>query len=195
MKILSFKSIDTNYPSDTSKGWPWSRVYEYPLILNTIEKYKFISKPRIHNTSWGFEGCHVEFKDLLEQSYDVLNSDLKPSSLPNTTIWNLLDDPLPHWAETFDFVINVSTLEEVDTDHISIFNRLLFMTKPGGIVICTFDLPGLQLDKFETLFNQKYQENSNHVTPSNSVTNAHYPHPSYMSYNMHLKVGYLVVQK
>ena len=125
----------------------------------------------------------------------MINSDIKPSNIPNTTVWDLLEQPPALWQDSFDFVVNVSTLEEVNTNHVDIFNRLVYMTKPGGIIICTFDLPGLQIAKFEALFNQKYQQSDNHVTPSNSIVNGHYPHPSYMNYNMHLKVGYFIVQK
>ena len=68
----------------------------------------------------------------------------------------------------YDVVINISTLEEVNAEHITIFNNLLSQVKKDGLLICTFDLPGLQLNKFEELFNQKLKTNNNNLNNLNS---------------------------
>lgn len=61
------------------------------------------------------------------------------------------------------------------------------MVKPGGYFICTFDLPGLQLEKFEELFGRKYEVSNNPIAGNNSeVINKRYSH---------LKCGYMVIQK
>ena len=61
------------------------------------------------------------------------------------------------------------------------------MIKPGGYFICTFDLPGLQLEKFETLFNKKLNRPDSPISGINSeLQNATY---------FYLNCGYMVVQK
>ena len=187
MELLEFKSIDRNFRYDLDGGW-WSRIYEYPLMLDLLTKYGANSESSIHNTCWGFEGCHVWFKDILDSTYPLnINSDLKASLLPNTTVYNILHGPKEEWIENFDFVLNVSTLEEIKGDHLIAFNNSFSMVKPGGYFICTFDIPGLQMPKFEDLFNTKFSWGENHITGENSD----FPQSRYQG----LSCGYMVVQK
>tara|TARA_R110000772_G_scaffold38885_6_gene91477 strand:- start:288 stop:851 length:564 start_codon:yes stop_codon:yes gene_type:complete len=168
MKLLEFKSIDISDRIDMGGGW-WSRIYEYPLVLDLLDKYGATNESKIHNTCWGFEGVHVWFKNILDKKYlNNINSDIKSSSEPNTCIYNLTTKPKDEWVESFDFVINISTLEEVNADHIDVFYKSFSMVKPGGYFICTFDLPGLQIDKFENLFNTKYELTNNPINGLNS---------------------------
>ena len=192
MKKLEFQSIDRSNRVDLDGGW-WSRVYEYPLILDLLEKYGATPQSNIHNTSWGWEGlaeceCHLWFKNILDKKYpNNINSDIRISNELNTYIYDLTTNPKEEWVENFDFVINISTLEEVGADHIDVFNKSFSMVKKGGYFLCTFDLPGLQLDKFEKYFNTKYE-----ITPSPiSGVNSDFKTERYA----HLNCGYMVVQK
>lgn len=187
MKILEFKSINKTLRHDLEGGW-WSRIYEYPLVLDLLDKYGANNDSHIHNTCWGWQGVHIWFKNILDKKYNNnINSDIKKSNEPNTCIYNLLHDPKEEWIEKFDFVLNISTLEEVRGDHIDAFRKSFSMVKPGGYFICTFDLPGLQLEKFEKLFGQEYEVTNNPISGNNSeLTNTRYSH---------LKCGYMVIQK
>ena len=55
---------------------------------------------------------------------------------------------------------------------------MMELVKPGGHLICTFDLPGLDLLKFEGILGSTYQRDS-----TNGLTNGH------------LTCGLLVIEK
>tara|TARA_R110002153_G_scaffold150596_1_gene302088 strand:- start:51 stop:620 length:570 start_codon:yes stop_codon:yes gene_type:complete len=187
MKALEFENISRDFKYDLD-GLYWSRIYEYPLVLNLLEKYGANSESLIHNTSWGWEGVHIWFKNILDKKYvNNINSDMKKSNENNTYVYNLKDTPKEEWFEKFDFVLNISTLEEVRSDHTEVFQKSFSMVKPGGFFISTFDLPGLQLDKFEKLFNRKYIISDNGISGINSEIE--------QSRYTHLRCGYMVVQK
>tara|TARA_B100000131_G_scaffold323066_1_gene379574 strand:- start:3124 stop:3699 length:576 start_codon:yes stop_codon:yes gene_type:complete len=189
MKLLEFELIDRSYRYDMNMDAPWwSRIYEYPLVLDLLNKYGADKDSALHNTCWGFEGCHVWFKEILDKKYPLnINSDIRKSDLPNTFLYNITEPPKKEWIESFDFVINISTLEEVPQDHIDTFHQSFSMIKPGGYFICTFDLPGLQLEEFETLFNKKINRPDSPISGINSeLQNATY---------FYLNCGYMVVQK
>jgi len=188
MKLIEFKSVDRTFRYELLGKGNWSRIYEYPLVLDLLDKYGADSDSHIHNTCWGWEGVHIWFKNILDEKYkNNINSDIKKSDEPNTYIYNLLHEPIEEWIEKFDFVLNISTLEEVRGNHIDVFQKSFSMVKPGGYFISTFDLPGLQLEKFEKLFNQKYMVSDNPISGNNSeLINPR---------NSHLKCGYMVVKK
>jgi hypothetical protein len=193
MKVLEFKVIDNTYDSDMHYKW-WSRIYEYPLVLSLLKKYSADKNSKIHNTSWGSEKFgsvyldnHVKFKNKLDNDYeDVLHTDLIMSKLDKTDTYDITTRPSDKYINYFDFVLNISTLEEVKNDHINSFNNLMSMLKENGHLIITFDLPGLQLEKFENLFNQKIKSVEN---PLNG-TNSKFQNKGYS----HLNCGYLVVK-
>ncbi len=166
----------------------WSRVYEYELVLNNLEKYGCTSSSDIHNTCWGWQGTHVLFKNELDGKYTkVIHSDVKASNLPKTSIYDVTLPPPEIWKEKFDFVINVSTVEEINYSHLKVIENLLEMVNSGGYLIVTFDLPGMQLEKLEKLFNSKLPKSQNPITPTNSV----FPMPEFGQ----LKVGYFVIKR
>ena len=172
MKVKEFKQITITEPHDTQyKAW-WSRQYEYPTVLKEIARLK--KDPLIHNTCWGYQDCHVTFKNDLEELYgvsSVVNSDLKKSSYPNTCVWNVCEAPLTEWKEAFDIVLNISTLEEVPRDsQPTAFHNMMELVKPGGHLICTFDLPGLNLLEFEGILGSTYQEDSTNVLTNGRLT-------------------------
>lgn len=187
MKLLEFRKIRVSDRTE-AKYEAWSRIYEYPLVLDTIEKYKDGKDISIHNSSWGFGGCHVTFKDEIESRYrNVIHTDIKPSELANTAVWDITKAPPEEYLNRFDVVINVSTVEEVKFSHVKIFHNLLSQVKEGGILICTFDLPGLQLRKFEKLFGEKIAFFDDELNGAISE----FPNPKYKR----LKCGLMVVEK
>lgn len=165
MELLEFRKLNTEdeYSDKYNDGFAWSRVYEYPLIFNLIKKHYGENKNiLIHNTSWGFDGIHVSFKNDLDRLYpNVTHSDIKQSQLKNTIVYDITTEPTKDLIQKFDVVINISTLEEVNFDHLKTFNNLLKQVKKDGLLIITFDYPGLQLDKFESLFNCKLLTSEN----------------------------------
>lgn len=186
-EVLEFAYIGTEFPFDFKWGW-WSRIYEYPLAVFFLQKYGVDKESKIHNTCWGSQGPHIIFKNELEvMSNFVTNSDINPSKVANTTVFDLRSIPPQSWLGAFDFVINISTLEEINFAHIRIYENLLSMVKPGGYLIATFDLPGLQLEMFEELFGTKISRPPNPVSGDNS--------PYQMSQFSHLEVGYMVVKR
>ncbi len=190
--VLEFRNFSTDDPFDAKWG-AWSRVYEYKWVLQTLEKLGANSKSTVHNTSWGFEGgpytCHREFKEALDGAgYETLHSDIIPSTLPRTTLWNLTEDPPSDWVQGFDFVINISTMEEVNANHVQILRRLFSMVKEGGYLLCTFDLPGLQLPSIEEEIEENYFTNvKEKLTGDNSV----FPEPRFS----YLSAGKLLIQR
>ncbi len=186
-EVIDFSYIDKNFKFDFMWGW-WSRIYEYPLVLDQLNKLGWNKNSTIHNTCWGSQGCHILFKDQLEaKSSFVTNSDINSSVVKNTTVFDLRKNPPEEWRNHFDFVLNVSTLEEIRFPHVVIFQNLLTMVKPGGYLIATFDLPGLDLKMFEELFNCKIEQVPERVNGQNS--------PYQMSQFGQLEVGFMVVKR
>jgi hypothetical protein len=164
----------------------WSRIYEYPFVLSQIVGGS------VHNTAWGFEGIHLVFKDWLDDLYwDVVHSDLRPSPLPGTCVWDLTTPPPDEWVNRFDTVLCVSTLEHVTGDHAGIIrDNLLPQVRAGGRLVITFDLPGLQLDQVEGLVGCRMVVPDRPVTPVTSVE----PDRT-LNLDAGLRVGYLTIRK
>lgn len=54
-------------------------------MLDKIQQYTEGNDLKIHNSSWGFETCHIDFKNVLKSQYaEVVNSGILPSDVPNT---------------------------------------------------------------------------------------------------------------
>lgn len=186
-EVLEFSYIDKGFEFDYQWGW-WSRIFEYPLVLNKMRALGWNNSSKVHNTCWGSQGCHILFKEQLEQgSKFVVNSDINRSELPNTTVYDLTKTPSDEFLDDFDFVLNVSTLEEIRFPHLMVFQNLLSMVKPGGYLIATFDIPGLDLQMFEKLFGKKISQVAERVTGGNS--------PYLMTQYSHLEVGYMVIKR
>jgi hypothetical protein len=186
-KVLEFKLVDIDYKFDYKWGW-WSRVYEYELILQKLEQLKSNRNSLVHNTCWGYQGCHILFKDQLESKFDsVINSDILESQISNAIVHDLRSECPKEWENYFDFVINVSTLEEIRFPHIKVFENLLKMVKTNGYLIVTFDVPGLHLKSFEKLFNRKIDNVNSPISGKNS--------PYRMDQFEFLNSGYFIVRK
>lgn len=190
LKVLEFRKITTSDVFDDfyNDGYAWSRIYEYPAVISRIKTLTpDYSNVKIHNSSWGFEGVHVKFKDKLDLlSNNCLHSDIKSSKLDKTTIYDIKQPPPKNMQNMFDIVVNISTLEEVGGDHIEILYNLVSQVKTGGYFIGTFDLPGLQLEKFENLFKKQILIDG---TPVNGE-NSHLPNLK----SKNLNVGIMTLQ-
>lgn len=186
MEILEFRKIKTDDRHDKVFD-TWSRIYEYPMVLDMIEKYKTNGDISVHNSSWGYKGCHITFKDILEERYNkVTNTDINISKVPNTGVWDITKEN-KDFKEQFDVVLNVSTVEEVNFDHVTILKNLLKQTKSNGLLICTFDLPGLQLKEVEKFIGKTIERFDNELDGSVSAI----PNNNYK----HLTCGLLVIRK
>jgi hypothetical protein len=188
-EVVEFRTID--FTDDFDEKWIfWSRIYEYPIMLKAIKqlktKHKIINES-IHNTCWGFQDIHKQFKENLEKDYHkIVNSDILESTEKNTMVYDITKSP-KDMVNKFDFVINVSSIEEIFNNHYKTFRNLFDMVKKGGFLIMTFDLPGLQLSKFEKVFKQKMKYTDNPISGANSpIKDLRYKK---------LKVGFLVVRK
>lgn len=146
----------------------WSRIYEYPFVLAEIASAKKGS-PHIHNCSWGFTDIHLVFKTWLDMQYDnTFHSDIRPSTLCRTAYWDITVPPNEAFHDRFDFVLNISTLEEVPADHVQLLKHHLIQLKPGGRFVGTFDYPGLQLEAIEQFLDEKVVTPPSRLSPRNS---------------------------
>jgi len=169
MSVVEYRKIRASDRYEDSYG-VWSRIYEYPLVLDKIEQYSTGSDISVHNSSWGFETCHIDFKNVLESRYKtVVNSDINPADVPNTEVWDITSQPPAEYIDNFDVVLNVSTVEEVDDDHLKIIRNLVAQIKPGGLLIMTFDLPGMQLSKLNKLLGAELEEFDDNLNGANSA--------------------------
>lgn len=162
MKILEFRYITKNDCFNESYVH-WSRKYEYDTVIKYIQKYH-IEGFKIHNTSWGsshhnwYNDCHLPFKEKLDDlfgSKNVLHSDILPSDLPGTAIYDITKEPDDEFKSKFDVVLNISALEEIPGNHIQHLNNLFLNLKDEGYLIVTFDLPGFQLFDLEDSLEMK----------------------------------------
>jgi len=186
-KVHEFRYIDTTDSYDLKWGW-WSRIYEYELVLRVLNQLQLSNASKVHNTCWGYHGCHILFKNELESlGCEIINSDLLESKVDNTTIYDLRKSVPAEYEDSFDFVLNVSTIEEIDAPHLEIVSRLMSMVKVGGYLVVTFDIPGMQLYFLEQLFGTKIQGTKSPLNGSNS--------PYRMDEFQNLQVGYFVVER
>lgn len=193
MKILKFRYIYKTDPYDLqyNDGSAWSRCYEYKFVTDFLLMDKDIKKKSIHNTCWGFEGVHVKFKNSLEIICDnVINSDIRVSNIPNTIYHDITED-VEEFHDKFDYVLNVSTLEHINTKHDLLILNQLKQVKIGGYLIITFDFPdgsqGLNVDEVESGFNIKIENDGEILNGINSIVkNDRYSN---------LNCGCLIIQK
>jgi len=167
--IVDFRLLTRDDPFDLGYKY-WSRIYEYTYVKRILTELGADRTSSLHNTCWGFEGVHVDFKEYLDKTYnDVLHSDIKPSNLRNTMVHDITK---PYTLRKFDFVINVSTVEEVKHSHVEVIKNLLDQTREGGYVIITFDYGKasntLDLPDVEKMLGVKLQTSENDISGLNS---------------------------
>ena len=102
-------------------------------------------------------------------------------------IYDITNKPTEDKIEKFDVVLNVSTVEEVQDNHFNILHNLFNQVKKGGLLIITFDLPGLQINDFELMLDKKLKVSENDISGSNSILIN--PHCS------NLNCGILIIKK
>ncbi len=170
----------------------WSRIYEYPYVLRTLEQLGSTPSSLIHNTSWGFTGCHITFKDLLDAKYPgVVHSDIRVSTLPNTMYYDVTQSINADFKEMFDFILNISTLHELHLNCVQIIKNLMEQLHVGGHLIVTFDVSddNNNITVLEDFIGTKI-DNSNEVQhirgDSSQMPNDRWTH---------LRCGVLVIQK
>jgi len=197
-EVIEFRFLTSDENYDI-KYEAWSRIYEYPYVLQTLKKLGATENSIIHNSSWGFEGCHITFLNDLNNLYSKsLHSDIKYSKLNNTFIYDITQKVDEKYINYFDFVINVSTIEEVNYPNNIVINNLFEQVKPGGYLIVTFDYDknnctsfgngSMNLSCIETLINKKIQPcEGNKINGINSFLPNSDCH--------HLNCGVLVIQK
>ena len=180
-EVVEFRYLTVNDHCDT-KYEAWSRIYEYPYVLDTLVKLNANNESTIHNSSWGFEGCHVTFKNNLDGLYkNTTHSDIKESTLTNTIVYDITQKIEEKYINFFDFVLNVSTVEEVNYPNDIVLNNLFEQVKPGGYLIVTFDydqnicntfgIGSMNLSCVENYLNKKIQDNhyNSNINGNNSV--------------------------
>ena len=169
-------------------------------MLENLKKYGATSESQIHNTSWGFEGSHILFKNKLTENYpNTMHSDVLPSNLPNTYIYDITKRHTSDFDNYFDFIINVSTIEEVNCPHRVVIENLMRQVKVGGYMILTFDF-----DKYDT--GNTFGRNTVYLPDIESYVNVRISEPNgprldgsnsmrVESYFSHLNVGVLILKK
>jgi SAM-dependent methyltransferase len=199
MNIIDFRFLKVSDCAE-SKWTAWSRVYEYEYVLNKIKELGGNNTSKIHNTSWGFTGCHVLFKEELDRLYiNSLHSDIHKSELISTMYYDITQPIHDKYKNYFDFVINISTVEEVGYDNVKIIKNLLEQVRPGGYLIITFDYNdsnsfnegcgSINLTKVSEFINKTIQndEPEKNINGNNSICP--------QSIHSHLQCGVLVIQK
>lgn len=191
MQLIEFKLFDTSMPVDHlyNDGYACFRVYEYKIVLNLIKKLSTVDSPSIHNSSWGFEGVHIIFKNKLDKlSSNCIHSDIKWSKLHKTTIYDITNPPPTEYLNKFDFVLNISTVEEVYFDHWIIIQNLFAQVKENGYLIITFDYPGMNVPLIEKHLGVNLEY------PSGILLNGNTSELANSNYG-HLNCGLLVIKK
>lgn len=197
MEILDFRFLTLNDYNDTRYEC-WSRIFEYPYVLNKLKELGANKSSKIHNTSWGFLNWHIRFKDDLDKEYEnCIHSDIRTSNLVKTMYYDITKSIEDKYKNYFDFVINVSTIEEVPFDNIKIINNLLEQVKPGGYLIVTFDYDknncntygngSMNLDEIEQFINRKIIFTEDMINGNNS--------PCRESHWSNLNCGVLIIKK
>jgi hypothetical protein len=197
-EVIEFRFLTTNDDYDLKYEW-WSRIYEYKYVLNILKKLGANVTSLIHNTSWGFAGCHLTFKNDLDNMYpQSLHSDIKYSNLKNTMIYDITKPISNSFHNYFDFVMNVSTVEEVNYPTNKIFDNLLQQVKSNGYLIITFDYDinncnsfgqgSMNLSLIENYLNKNIE-----IMPINAINGkkSHNPMIKYQNLNC----GLLVIKK
>jgi len=193
----NFKVIDFRFAETTDEHnlkykqeGAWSRIYEYEYVSDFIKKNKFtdFSILEIHNTSWGFEGIHVIFRDELDGLGKCIHSDIVNSQFRETFYYDITTEN-KEFINKFDFVINVSTIEHLESveQRLLAINNLFKQVKSEGYLILTFDYPRVDLKEIETLVGQQCNLSLNKLNGVNSInSNKNYEN---------LNIVYLILKK
>lgn len=190
IKVIDFRFAELNdqYELKYKQEGAWSRIYEYPYVTDFIKKNKDSVQTELHNTSWGFEGIHVMFRDELDTLCKCIHSDIVSSPHRETHYYDITTEN-KEFENKFQFVVNISTIEHLTTvnERISSIENLMKQVKTGGYLILTFDYPRVNLLEIETLVSQKCKVPVNALNGENSIN----PNTNYKNLN----IVYLILQK
>jgi hypothetical protein len=192
--MKNFKVIDFRFAEVTDnynlKYSAWSRIYEYPYVIEFIKlnMLKNIEKPKIHNASWGFEGVHIIFRDELDTIGKCVHSDIINSEYRETYYYDITEEN-KEFENKFDFVLNVSTIEHLNTSQkrLLAIENLFKQVKLNGHLILTFDYPRVNLSEIEALIDFKCKKSINALNGENSAS----PNINYKDLN----IIYLILEK
>ena len=175
--MVNYKTIDFRFASkddayDERFALPhmWSRPYEYHYVLDFIKSHTGSAVPSIHNSSWGFEGVHVIFRDVLDGVGTCLHSDIVKSKFRDTYYYNIVKER-KDFENKFDFVLNVSTIEHLKSNKARklAIENLFKQVKIGGYLVITFDYPKANLGEIEKLINSKCAVVKDRLNGENSI--------------------------
>ena len=182
MKVLDFSFFSKNdkYDINTYKDTnAWSRPYEYLYAENMLDKYINLGNA-VHNSAWGFEGVHVDFRKKLDSKYKCIHSDIVDNKHNLRTYkYNLLSEDKA-LENKFHAVLNISVLEHLPNGfngtRIAIEN-LFKQVKEEGVLICTFDFPRVNLEEMQKYLMEECNDCSDRLNGINSVfKNQRYHH-------------------
>ena len=191
-EVLTFRFADStdNFDAKYIQAGAWSRPYEYFFVIDFIRwnMLKNMKKPEIHNTSWGFEGIHVTFRDELDKIGKCVHSDIVTSKFRETFYYDITKEE-KEFEDKFDFVVNISTIEHLPTvkDRLSAIENLFKQVKPNGYLIMTFDFPRVNLTEIKTFVKSECHILHHVLNGENSVN----PNLIYKDLN----IIYLIIKK
>ncbi len=144
---------DLSYPAE---GNPWSRPYEYKWALDRSLAEKGRNGPgrptQALNAAWGFSGCHVAFRERLDESFEAIHTDafIDARFIPiqiqaynrYPTFIQDITQGYKGFLNKFDVVMCVSVLEHLPMPlaKAAIANFVSY-ARVGGAVLITFDIP------------------------------------------------------
>lgn len=192
--MKKFEVIDFRFAEITDKFdikySAWSRVYEYKYVIDFIKEHKYndFIIPEIHNTSWGFEGVHIIFRDELDLIGKSVHSDIVYSIYRDSNYYDITTEN-KEFENKFNFVLNISTIEHLNNikERLIAIQNLFKQVKIGGYLILTFDYPRVNLLEIENLVNKRCEVPINVLNGKNSVC----PNKNYENLN----IVYLILQK
>ncbi len=191
-EVIDFRFAKTSDVYDLlyKQEGAWSRIYEYKYVIDFMSKHinNTESGLAIHNSSWGFEGIHILFRNALNKIGKCIHSDIrKPNSVDEYKYDITTNDKT--LVNRFDYVINVSTIEHLDTveNRLSAIENLFNQTVKGGYLILTFDYPRVNLSEIETLVGVKCEKGIEILNGLNSIN----PNKNYENLN----IVYLMLRK
>ena len=177
--VHAFRLFAPGDPCDLEFG-NWSRIHEYPAVLNELGAIHKRGRLRVHNTAAGGEFvCHRQFMEAL-RAYDTLHTDLV---VRDGVCFYDIREPAPEWDRAFDAVVCISTLEHLLPDEQRrALENLARQVRAGGRLVITFDLPGADLGLLERIAGCRI---TRQAVPLNG-SNSRLPNPRFTDLNVGL---------
>lgn len=168
-EIIDYRFAITSDKYDDKYFANWSRPYEYKYVMDFILAHKS-GDITIHNTACGgHHDIHNIFRDELDKIGTCVHSDLVRTGNKEIQYYDIRNKHLG-FKNTFDFVLNISTIEHVDSDKIKIIENLFSQVKSGGYLVMTFDFPKIRPEVLEPLLGVVCKKPDNCLTGVNSVS-------------------------